>query len=59
MKIRALYETLSVMAYFIASEAVCPSGRGDRYVIMGVLIAVSCVLEMISGFVIRDVLIGI
>ena len=44
---------------YSASEAVCPSRRGDRYVIMGVLILVSCFLEIISGVMIRDILIGI
>lgn len=44
---------------YSASEAVCPSKRGDRYVIMGVLILVSCVLEIISNFAIRYILIAI
>ena len=44
---------------YSASEAVCPSKRGARYVVMGVLILVSCVLEIISGFMLRDILIGI
>lgn len=44
---------------YSASKGVCPSKRGDRYVIMGVLIIVSCVLEIISGFMLREILIGI
>ena len=44
---------------YSASEAVCPSKRGDRYVVMGVLILVGCVLEIITGFMLRDILIGI
>lgn len=44
---------------YSASEAVYPSKRGDRYVIMGVLILVSCILDIVLGFSIRDILIGI
>jgi hypothetical protein len=44
---------------YSASEAVCPSKRGDRYVVMGVLILAGCVLEIITGFMLRDILIGI
>lgn len=44
---------------YTASEAVCPSKRGDRYIVVGVLIVVSCILEIILGFMLRDILIGI
>lgn len=44
---------------YSASEVVCPSKRGDRYVVMGVLILAGCVLEIITGFMLRDILIGI
>ena len=44
---------------YTASEAGCPSKRGDRYIVVGVLIVVSCILEIISGFMLRDILIGI
>ncbi len=44
---------------YSASEAVCPSKRGDGYIVVGVLIVISCILEIISGFMLRDILIGI
>ena len=39
-----------------ASEAVCPSRKGDRYVVMGVIIALTFVLNLISGFALDDLL---
>lgn len=44
---------------YAASEAVCPSRKGDRYIALGALIIVSCVINIIIHFRIQYVLIGI
>lgn len=44
---------------YAACEAICPSRRGVRYIVMGILILICCVLEAINGFLLRDIFIGI
>ena len=45
---------------FVISDKICPSRRGHRYFIIGILIIASCALEIIvSGFQLKDILIGI
>ena len=42
-----------------ASEYVCPSQLGVRYIIMGILIILCCILEAIVDLRLRDILIAV
>ena len=44
---------------YAASEAVCPSKRGARYLIIGIIIIVTCILDILSKFMVRDIVIAI
>lgn len=41
------------------SEKVRESNTGMRYIILGIIVIISCILEAFTGFMVRDVIIGL